>query len=84
MADRLQEFLGGITEAHQIQSRQGFGSKERDLLRRYSTYGQPAAFIERMRIAFLAVAGVPDYDVEANRRMKSILDGIASNGSHSA
>ena len=45
----------------------------RDKLRHFSNYSTYLLWTERMKVAYLAICGVPNYDVNANNAMKALF-----------
>jgi hypothetical protein len=45
----------------------------RDKLQHFSNYSTYRLWTERMKVAFLAICGVPNYDVNANNALKALF-----------
>lgn len=73
------ELLSDLDKQKKILTGQGFGLGDRKFLARLPEYRRVWMWEEQLRIGYLYLCEIPDFDIEANNRLKSIIQELERN-----
>ena len=66
--------LSDLYKQKELLASNSFAGKDRKFLARFPEYKRVWRWEQELRSAFIFVSELPDYDVKANSKLKSIID----------